>query len=1050
MIELIERFHQNAAAYRSGRYNETQVRVEFINPFFEALGWDMQNKRGLPPDQQEVIHEHALKPRTAPKLEGLPLFQLLDNRSAAQAEANPPIDDTEAFRAGGGTKAPDYGFRIDGQRKFFLTAKKPAVNIKGDIHPAFQLRRYGWSANLPLSILTDFEDFAVYDCRIRPEKTDKAAVARMMYVSYTEYADKWDDITKLFSCEAVLSGSLDTYAQPAARMRKGLATVDAAFLKEIEDWRAALAHNIAVWNTDLNQRELNHAVQMTIDRIIFLRICEDRGIEPYGRLQALYDRRGVYAALSGLFRQADDRYNSGLFHFKPEKGRSGSPDNWTLKLHIEDEPLQRIIKHLYYPDSPYEFSVLPIELLGQVYEQFLGKVIHLSAERRAVVEEKPEVRKAGGVFYTPSYIVDYIVKHTIGKLLEGKTPRQASKLKILDPSCGSGSFLIGAYQYLLDWHREYYLDDGPQKHKKALYQAAGGVWRLTTAERRRILLNNIYGVDIDTQAVEVTKLSLLLKVLEGETEQALTPQLRLLQERALPDLGSNIKWGNSLIGPDIYQIRQTTFLDEAEQRRINAFDWQTEFREIMQAGGFDAVIGNPPYIRIQTMKEWAPVEVEHYKQRYVSASKGNYDIYVLFVERGLSLLNQHGRLGYILPNKFFNAQYGELLRSLIAQDKYLSEIVDFGDQQVFAGVTTYTCVLLLDKSGNDTCTFAKVDNLPAWRATGKRIASILSAANISSDEWNFEVGEAASLLAKLDTLPTRLRDVASRIFQGIIPGADKVYSVQLLAEDGNIGKCFSRALNDVVYLELELLRNIVSGAEVRRYVLKATDSRVMYPYTIRGDQSVLIAAEHLAQHYPLAFQYFQQTQELLNQRDRGSAKGSEWYKYIRRQNISLQPLPKLAVPRLVSRLKAGYDQEGLFCLDNVDVGGIILCDAYQQSYLYILGLLNSRLINFYFIRNSVPFRGGFYSANRQYIEGLPIRPIDRSSSANRACHDQMLELVERMLGFHKQLTTVKTSYDQDRIKRQIDATDQQIDRLVYELYELTAEEIEIVEASAGR
>jgi type I restriction-modification system DNA methylase subunit len=271
----------------------------------------------------------------------------------------------------------------------------------------------------------------------------------------------------------------------------------------------------------------------------------------------------------------------------------------TPGLTIDDKPLKDIIKSLYYPDSPYEFSVLPADILGQAYEQFLGKVIRLSPGHRAIVEDKPEVKKAGGVYYTPTYIVEYIVKNTVGKLLENKNPKQVAKLKILDPACGSGSFLINAYQYLLDWHRDWYIKDGTKKwatvRSPVLYQGYGGDWRLTTTERKRILLNNIHGVDIDSQAVEVTKLSLLLKVLEGENEETLNRQFKLFHERALPDLGSNIKCGNSLIGPDFYKNKQMSFLDDEERYRINVFDWQAEFPEIMKSGGFDVVIGNPPY-----------------------------------------------------------------------------------------------------------------------------------------------------------------------------------------------------------------------------------------------------------------------------------------------------------------------------------------------------------------------------------------------------------------------------------------------------------------------
>jgi predicted type IV restriction endonuclease len=448
LVELVERFDRNQEAYRSGHYNETQVRREFIDPLFELLGWDVDNQQGYAEAYKDVIHEDAIK-------------------------------------VGGVTKAPDYCFRVGGTRKFFLEAKKPSVNIKEDVNPAFQLRRYAWSAKLPLSILTDFEEFATYDCRIKPDKDDKPAIGRVRYFTYKDYPEHWEEIASIFSRDAVLKGSFDKYAE-STKVKKGTAEVDAAFLRDIESWREVLAKNIALRNPSLSQRELNFAVQNTIDRIIFLRICEDRGTEHYGQLRNAQQDARVYEQLCVLFRRADDRYNSGLFHFRREKGRPEPPDELSLKLVIDNKLLKDILKSLYYPDSPYEFSVLPADILGQVYEQFLGKVIRLTSGHRAVVEDKPEVKKAGGVYYTPTYIVDYIVKHTVGKLLEGKNPRQAAKLRILDPACGSGSFLIAAYQYLLDWHRDWYIADGVQRHTKEMYQGLGGEWRLTTTERKRI------------------------------------------------------------------------------------------------------------------------------------------------------------------------------------------------------------------------------------------------------------------------------------------------------------------------------------------------------------------------------------------------------------------------------------------------------------------------------------------------------------------------------------------------------------------------------------
>jgi len=687
VLRLIDTFDNNLSAYRSGKYNETQVRREFIDPLFKALGWDIDNEQGYAEAYKDVIHEDAIK-------------------------------------IGGQTKAPDYSFRIGGTRKFFLEAKKPSINIKDDLPPAFQVRRYAWSAKLPLSILTDFEEFAVYDCRIKPEQTDKASTARVQYLTFRDYAERWDALAGVFSREAILKGSFDKYASDT-KSKRGTAEGDDAFLKEIETWRELLAKNIALRNLTLTQRELNTAVQKTIDRIIFLRICEDRGIEPYNALGDLQKGSGVYNRLGYLFQRADDRYNSGLFHFRQEKNRGEEPDSFTLGLTIDDKPLKEILKGLYYPVSPYEFSVLPADILGQVYEQFLGKVIVLSNSHKATVEEKPEVKKAGGVYYTPTYIVDYIVQNTVGKLLEGKTPNQVSAqgktppLRVLDPACGSGSFLIGAYQYLLDWHLGWYVANEPEKYAKGrsprLYQGKAQDWRLTTDERKRILLTHIYGVDIDAQAVEVTKLSLLLKMLEGENNDTLNAQTALFQTRVLPDLESNIKSGNSLIGSDFYDNVQMGMFDEAERYRINVFDWEDEFAQVFTDGGFDAVIGNPPYIRIQALKEFAPKEVEFYKTKYQAAGKGNYDIYVVFVERSLQLLNQRGKLGFIVPYKFFNAKYGEPVRQVITQGNHLAEVVHFGDEQVFKNATTYTCLLFLESTARDEFIFREADDLDEWR-----------------------------------------------------------------------------------------------------------------------------------------------------------------------------------------------------------------------------------------------------------------------------------------------------------------------------------------------
>jgi type I restriction-modification system DNA methylase subunit len=1018
IIDLIERFTCNHDAYRSREYNETETRREFIDPFFKALGWDIDNEQGYAEAYKDVVHEDAIK-------------------------------------VGGATKAPDYAFRIGGVRKFFVEAKRPGVDIKNDPEPAYQLRRYAWSAKLPLSILTDFEELAVYDCRIKPNQADKASVARVLYFTYTEYEARWDEIAAIFSREAILKGSFDKYVE-STKKKRGTAEVDDAFLKEIENWRDLLARNIANRNRALSNREVNFAVQRTIDRIIFLRICEDRGIEDYGQLRALQNGSQVYLRLCQIFRRADERYNSGLFHFNQEKDRTDPPDDLTLNLTIDDKVLKEIFKGLYYPESPFEFSVLPADILGHIYEQFLGKVIRLTPGHRAKVEDKPEVKKAGGVYYTPTYIVDYIVKNTVGKLLERKTPRQVPKLRILDPACGSGSFLLGAYQYLLDWHQAWYANHDPEKHAKGrsprLYRIASplvgegqgeGAWRLTTAEKKRILLNNIYGVDIDPQAVEVTKLSLLLKVLEGENAETLGKSLRLFHERALPDLGDNIKCGNSLIGPDFYEGKQLSLLDDEARYRINAFDWNAEFSEIMKTGGFDVVIGNPPYIRIQAMKEWAPIEVEFYKRRYAAASKGNYDIYVVFVERVLQLLNEHGRMGFIMPHKFFQAKYGQSLRELISSGNHLSEVVHFGDQQVFAGASTYTCLLFLNKTANKRFRYVKVHDLNAWRANSEAIEGEIRADKVTEKEWNFVAGPGAELFERLGEMPVKLENIATRLAQGIRTSANEVYVLDLVTDDGKLVQAYSKKLDRIVVLERESTALFLKGREIKPYQILPSGQIVIIPYRVRDGRTTLIPEKEFEQQFPNTHTYLQENKSYLEERERGRMKGPYWYGYVYPKNVEVMSSTKILVPDIANRASFALDEGGDYAFTSGY--GITLRPDVQESPKYVLALLNSLLLDFYLKRISTTMRGGFFRYFTQFIERLPICTIDFSDPTDKTRYDRMVELVETMLKLHKNLQAAKTNHEKSLIQRQIDVTDKQIDQLVYELYDLTEEEIRIVE-----
>jgi type I restriction-modification system DNA methylase subunit len=636
---LVTRFKEQYQSYKHSDYNETLTRRDFIDPFFKALGWDIDNESGYAEAYREVIHEDKVK-------------------------------------VSGATKAPDYSFRlVGGKRLFFVEAKKPSVSVREDMQPAYQVRRYGWSAKHPISIITDFEEFAIYDCTKKPKPTDKPAVARIKYLTFSDYIIEFDFIWDTFSKEQVLKGSFDKFLLSDTH-KKGTATVDKDFLESLDRWRTYLAVNISWNNRTLNEDEINFVVQQTIDRLIFLRIAEDRSVEPYGTLKNAVKQGNLYSNLYDLFRKADEKYNSGLFDFKKDKV--------SQSVVIENKIIRTIINELYYPECPYEFSVLSVEILGSAYEQFLGKVIRITPAHHAKIEEKPEVRKAGGVYYTPQYIVDYIVKNTVGKLIEGKTPKEISKIKILDPACGSGSFLIGAFQYLLDYHKDFYSENGkPSKGKKDNPLTPDG--HLTTAEKKRILLNNIHGVDLDTNAVEVTKLSLLIKCLEGETEASIKQQFTLWNERVLPTLENNIKGGNSLIDTDIYDNQ----LDFGEERNIRPFNWKKAFPEIFKQEGFDIVIGNPPW-----GADFPEKTTSYIRGKYLSATEGSFDSYSAFIERGLSILSSNGLLGFITPDTFLRKDDFYLLRKHVFENYSFYEIIETGP--VFSQVRdTWCCIFVL-------------------------------------------------------------------------------------------------------------------------------------------------------------------------------------------------------------------------------------------------------------------------------------------------------------------------------------------------------------------
>jgi hypothetical protein len=1033
--KLVEKytFHRDAYLRGQEKYNETQLREDFTDPFFRALGWDVNNNKGFSEAYREVLHE-------------------------------------EPIRIRGKTQFFDYTFRIGGTRKFIVETKKPSVRIKDDAEAALQLRRYAWNAKLPLSILTNFEEFAVYDCTIKPENSDAANKGRIEYFTYSELPDKWEYLESIFSQESILRGSFDKYAL-SNKGKKGTAGVDDDILSEIESWRDDLAKNIALRNTGLSVEELNSIVQRTIDRLLFLRICEDRGIEEYPTLHKLLEGEHTYARLCDLFRHADEKYNSGLFHFQQEQDSDELPDTLSLSVTIDDKTLKGVIKRLYYPETPYLFSVIPPAILGHVYEQFLGKVIRLTDGHQAKVEYKPEVKKAGGVFYTPQYIVEYIVKHTVGELVKDKTPRDVAKLRILDPACGSGSFLIGAYQFLLDWHRDWYIanlvpvfkeknsvadpavlallpEPAPRGKKKLsqvdlpVYKAgtSGDTtrtrsdWRLTTAEKKRILLNNIFGVDIDQQAVEVTKLSLLLKVLEEENEENIDKQLKLFAERALPSLHDNIKCGNSLIGWDV----MTPEMPADEIKRINPFDWDTEFADIVKAGGFDAVIGNPPYVRQEGLKE----QKKYFETRY-AVYQGTADLYAYFIEKGLSLLRSNGQFSYIVANKWMRANYGKPLRKFLLT-KQIEEIVDFGDLPVFTTAITYPCIIRLS------------NNKPSREFVASKVKSLdfssldeyvkvnqhpIDQKTLSEGSWTLGDQVTENVLKKIQSVGSSLEEyVEGAIYYGIKTGLNEAFVIdgstrtRLIAEDPK---------------SADVIKPFLAGKDVKRYSQLKSDNFLIYipwHFPLQDDSTITgsskTAENEFKSRYPAIFRHLQQYKNELIARNTAETEiRYEWYALQRFGSEYYHEFDKAKIiyPEICQRPEFTLDDSKFYTNNK--------CFIIPRSDKYLLGILNSKLNYFLFEAKLPKLQAGFFMPARVVLKNFPIRTINFADPTDKARHDRMVTLVTQMLDLNKRLQDARLEQEKTQLSRQIEATDAAIDKLVYELYGLTPEEIVIVEGS---
>lgn len=1001
VLELVQNFRRNEADYLQTNYNETQTRTEFITPLLEAFGWDVHNRAGHSSGLREVIEE-----------------------------ANVEVG-VERI-----SKRPDYELRLARQRKFFVEAKKPSVPIDRHRESAFQTRRYGFSASLPISILTNFYHLAVYDCAYTPDPSQEAHVARIIFVRYDEFETKFDLLWEILSRETVYSGDFDRKFSVGVT-RHGTAQFDDLFLKQVKSWRARLARDIHANSPEITHEELTYVVQLFLSRIVFLRICEDRNIERYETLKNL-PLANTFGALSTELRRADQFYNSGLFCLV---------DDERLGVKISDDILHEIIAELYFPQSPYTFAVVEAEVLGEIYEQFLGDEIMVN-DGVVTIVNKAEVRESGGVFPTPRFIVDDIVERTLLPAIKGKNPTDLIGFTVADVCCGSGIFLLALYEFLLEHYLAWYLENDRSTHiGHEIYDAGMGQWRLTFSEKRRILLEHIRGVDIDASAVEVAQFSLLLRLLEGEEAISLQEYVRKTKNPALPTLNSILKCGNSLVSYSEW-LRSRDSMESSIVQRINPFDWHTEFTNEMDKGGFDVIVGNPPYIRIQGMATYSPEEVLFYKTQnspYYTARSDNFDKYSLFVERSISLISNSGRCGMIVPHKFMTTKAGASLRELLTSSRYLEQIVHFGVKQVFGvGVSNYTCILVLSRNPSDFVRLERPGELNSWRYGIPADVQLIQSESLGIQNWQFVDSQTQELFDRVRSTHTKTLDQVCEIFVGVQTSQDETYIFKSVGESADFVTL--RYDNREWPIEREIVRPCLLDVSFDAYSKPAANAWMIFPYDIvvedDRERASLIQPEEMLRKYPYCWAYIVARRAELEKRNLvgGLANEKQYYQFGRSQSLTKFNTPKIIFPALSIESKYAYDDA-----NTVVTGGgngpyymLRSLASSEVSDLYILSVLNHPLSEAFVRTNTSTFRGGYYAHGKQFIKDLPV-PIPTAEQ-----HDRIERKVKEIINTRDRLISARIPRQRELYQRRIDEVTAEVVALVSAIFGLSDEDMRIV------
>jgi type I restriction-modification system DNA methylase subunit len=957
--QLVQRFKSLPAAERKGM-NENATRQGYILPLFRTLGWNVDNVNEVSPEEKV-------------------------SRGWV-----------------------DFSFRIGGIPRFFLETKKASEDLN-DPRWVQQAIDYAWTKSVTWALLSDFEGLRVFNAEWKETDPFRAQFLDFNLESYlTDFERLW-----WLSREETAAGRLEREADKVGKRIKRL-PVSQHLFDDLKLWRSELYTSLHGYNKQYSPAQIDEAVLRLLNRLIFIRTAEDRDVEPprlMPLLRELEDKRQLdklSEKLTELFRQFDATYNSELFapHFSEE-------------LYCDRPPLESLINGLYAKKFVrYNFNALEADVLGTAYEQYLGHVVtEVQSETGLLaaashVDEKRAKRKSQGIYYTPAFVTRYIVQQTVSRWLDEHGYNPSTPPRILDMACGSGSFLIEAFDALDRFVANMRGQSRPiplapfPKGKGELPSPLGegpgvGSDDLHDNLRRLELLTScIFGVDKDKQAVDVARLNLMLRALHGRLK--------------LPLL-TNIYHADSL--------RPET--------------WQTAFPEIMKAGGFDVIIGNPPYVRQETLGE----EFKTFAQQNFETYAGTADLYIYFIEKAHKLLKPGGYFGMIVSNKWMRSNYGKALRNFLTRESALVEIVDFGELPVFENAATFPAIIITRRQPTEKQHFlyAPIKRLDfiSLPEEVQAVGSMLDERALQGENWALSGDKEQVILEKMRQVGVPLGEyVDKEVFFGIKTGYNEAFVITRSIRDRLIAQDPKSE---------DLLKRFVVGDDVRKYHINFRDAYLICipkGFTNSHMGKSKDAWQWFEKAYPAIAKHLKPHAEIAKKRQ---DQGDYWWELRACDYYAEFDKPKIVYPDIAKESRIAFDSSGLYFSNTVYF--------IPRDDLYLLGLLNSKLIFAYFKRIASVLgdadKGGRLRWFRQDVMKLPIRRINFTDPAEKSAHDEIVKMVEEMLGLQKQRQQAATALEDARhpLQKRIQALDKEIDARVYRLYGLTEEEIRIVEGA---